>query len=287
MKLDPVAQAVFDGLLAAYKNHKSLGEGGKTKDRINRFGDMALRADVEAEEKLFESLKSLAEKENLHIICRSEELGDQDVNPDGTKTYFAVFDGLDGSGNYLKNSEFGYGTMVAIAEGPDPKYEDFFVAGEAMMEEGEILIAVKNEAVYEFSADSQKSDKLAKFDANEAFDDSKTLANKYFPEELKAYGSKPWIMTGSTAWSIFSIASDTRFNGLIEVTRKKNLEQPILYLVATTLGGVMVDGKGDSIGSKNFKSWGQDRDGEEFLITAKNIKIASQILAEITRVHPL
>jgi len=281
MNFNPISKAIFDGLLSAYQNHKKLGEEGKTKDKENRFGDMALRGDVEAEEHILYSLKNLSERENYRIICKSEELGENELNPEGTKDFFAVFDGLDGSSNYLKGGEFGYGTMVAVASGENPKYEDFVVAGEAMMEEGKIILAVKNEGVFVYDVAKEEFTNLSKFKNDEVFSDSKTLGNKYFPEEIKAYGDKPWIMTGSTAWSIFSMCTDSRFNGLIEATRKKNLEQPVLYLMITELGGVMVDENGKSIGPNDFKTWGQSRDGEEFLVTAKNRGITLAIVERL------
>lgn len=281
MNLDPIAQSVFDGLLSAYKNHIILGESGKNKDKQNRFGDMALRADVAAEEKILSALKTLSEEKDLRIICRSEELGDQELNPKGKETLFVVFDGLDGSSNYLKDSEFGYGTMVAIAHGENPKYEDFFVAGEAIMKEGKLVLAVKGRGVLVYDVPNSEFKKLDKFNQSEEFDNRKILANKYFPEEIRAYGDKPWIMTGSTAWSIFTVCSGDKYSALIEVTRKKNLEQPTLYLLINELGGVMVDKNGESIGPHGFKSWGQSRDGEEFLVSAKNEVIAMALLASI------
>ena len=68
------------------------------------------------------------------------------------------------------------------------------------------------------------------------------------------------------------------FNGLIEVTRKGNLEQPALYLMITELGGVMIDRNGESAEERDFKTWAQSRDGEEYLITAKNMTVARQVL---------
>lgn len=276
-----IATTVFEGLLNAYKNHIKLAENGKFKDKINRFGDMALRGDVEAEENIFNSLKKLSENLNLHIICKSEELGDQDLNTGGGQNLFAVFDGLDGSSNYLNKNEFGYGTMFAIAKNDNPKYEDFIVAGLAMMEEGLIVLGIKNEGIYIYEIAKETFIKLPEFGLDEIFSDQKTLANKYFPEEIDAYGNKMWTMTGSTAWSIFSLITKDDYNALIEVTRKKNLEQPILYLLITELGGVMVDKDGNSIGSNIFKVWGQKRDGEEYLITSKNINIAKDLIKSI------
>lgn len=274
----PLAKCIFDGLLNAFHNHKKLAENGKLKDKQNRFGDMALRADVEAEEIILSSLKKYTKDSKVKLIYRGEELGDGEVGT-GEKTIFAVFDGLDGSGNYLNESKFGYGTMIAVSKKENPKYDDFIIAGLVMMEEGKVIITIKNEGVYSYDVKIKEFSQIKNFRGDEQFRDSLTLANKYFSEELNAYGNTSWTMTGSTAWSIYSICTDIKYNGLIEVTRKGNLEQPILYLMITTLGGIMIDKGGKSIGNYDFKTWGQDE--RLFLITAKNKSIADSILKSI------
>lgn len=274
----PVAKCIFDGLLNAFHNHKKLAENGKLKDKMNRFGDMALRADVEAEEIVLSSLKKYTKDSKVKLIYRGEELGDGEVGT-GEKTIFVVFDGLDGSGNYLNESKFGYGTMIAVSEIKNPKYKDFTVSGLAMMEERKIVITIRNKGMYLYDVETKKFSKIENFSDNEKFSDLSILANKYFPEELNAYGDTTWIMTGSTAWSIYSICTRDKYNGLIEVTRKGNLEQPILYLMITTLGGIMIDKEGKSIGNYDFKTWGQDE--RLFLITAKNKSIADSILKSV------
>jgi fructose-1,6-bisphosphatase/inositol monophosphatase family enzyme len=271
----PLAKCIFDGLLNAFHNHKKLAENGKLKDKQNRFGEMALRADVEAEEIILSSLKKYTKDSKVKLIYRGEELGDGEVGT-GEKTIFAVFDGLDGSDNYLNESKFEYGTMIAVSETENPKYKDFTVSGLAMMEERKIVITIRNKGMYLYDVETKKFSKIENFSDNEKFSDLSILANKYFPEELNAYGDTTWIMTGSTAWSIYSICTDIKYNGLIEVTRKGNLEQPILYLMITTLGGVMVDKNGNSIGNYDFKTWGQNE--KLFLITAKSKNVAEVIL---------
>lgn len=101
-----------------------------------------------------------------------------------------------------------------------------------------------------------------------------------------------WPRTGSTAASIAAIAisgmvRDEKYKninrgwqGLFEVTRKDNLEQPTIYLIATELDGYMFDLDGESIGDRHFKIWGQDF--HEPVITAKNLRIKNQILERLS-----
>lgn len=282
-----MSELLLEGLENAYKNHVFLGEDGRAKDKENRFGDMALRADVEAEEWITKSLLKFAERNNVHVICKSEELGEQDINPEGIETYFAVFDGLDGSSNYLKRGEWGYGTMWALAKNENPTYDDFEAAGIAMMEEGKILVAQKGIGLTVFDMATMEKIEMPRFDSNEAYDHSKILANKAFPEELTAIGknTEDWPMTGSTAASIATICTGGKWQGLVEVTRKNNLEQPILFVMIESLGGVMVDRLGNSIGPNKFKNWAQKKadggDNRQLLVTAKNQNIAKRIINEL------
>jgi fructose-1,6-bisphosphatase/inositol monophosphatase family enzyme len=280
-------ELIFEGLENAYKNHVSLGENGRAKDKINGFGDMALRADGEAEEKITESLQKFAIENNTRVICKSEELGDQEINPKGAETYFAVFDGLDGSSNYLKIGEWGYGTMWALAKNEKPTYDDFEIAGIAMMEQGKILISQKGIGLTIINMTTMEKVNMPKFDLNETYDHSKILANKAFPEEIAAIGenSNDWPMTGSTAASIVTICTGEKWQGLVEVTRKNNLEQPILFVMIESLGGVMVNHNGNSIGPNEFKDWAQKKvdgsDDRQLLITARNQDIVKGIINEL------
>lgn len=293
-----LAETVFSGLVDAYHNHCALGESGREKNRQNRFGDMALKADVEAEEIILTSLKRYSELSKVKVFYQGEEMGTGEIiDGDQTEAILAVFDGLDGSGNFLNPKDWPYGTMVAIADNENPTYKDFKIAGISLMEEGLIILAIKNVGVIVYDVNQNEFKELKAFDKSEEFDDTKTLANKYFPEEFAAYGDNIWAMKGSTAASISAIcigkqikdekypAMNDGWNGLIEVTRKNNLEQPILYLLITTLGGVMVDQNGKSIGDEKFKDWGQKNpDGTEdrqIVVTAKNKIIANAILSQI------
>ena len=52
-----IQAAGLDALKNALKRVRDLGEYGKLKDKMNRFGEQGLRADYEAEEAVIKSLK--------------------------------------------------------------------------------------------------------------------------------------------------------------------------------------------------------------------------------------
>jgi len=292
-----VAGAVFDGMLSAYKNHQELGEDGKKKDRINQFEDQALRADIEAEEQVLESLKLWAQKANIKLNYRGEEVGKDTVGIEGGEPYLALIDGLDGSDNYKQKTDWPYGTMVAVAKGEDPNYEDFEVAGVTLHEEGLLILAIKNLGVWVYDTERQTSMPLPRFDNDGEYDEERILADDYFPETQELLGEKRgiWPRTGSTAATISALVMDSiikddkypmmneGWQALVDVTRKGNLEQPVLYLMINELGGFMVDRDGKSIGDYNFDIWGQNE--KVPVITSRSSKIIEKIREQLGLVN--
>ncbi len=295
------SEAVFKGLLFAYKNHKKLGYSGKLKDKENQFGEMALRADIEAEERVLVHLAGWAKKSGVFLEYRGEELGEDFTGSKGGERYLATIDGLDGSANYLEKTDFPYGTMVAVAKGQDPTYDDFEIAGIMLPEEGWIVLAIKNWGVCVYDIENKTTDVLPRFakDYEELklaeYDTEKILADDYFPEAEKLLGDKAgvWPRTGSTAATIVAMAirdliqepiedyslMNDGWQALVDVTRKGNLEQPILFRIITELGGFMVDENGESIADMKFRQWGQDE--KLPVITVQNEAILAGVMSEL------
>lgn len=290
---DPVAQNVLNSLISVCNNHVELGEVGKQKDVINQFGEQALRADLAAEEIVIKNLWLLARENGLFVGVRGEETASSLLGiPFGIKC-LATLDGLDGSANYLKPCGWSYGTMFSFAQGYDPKYKDFEVAAIGLPEEGWVIVAIKNKGVFMFDIESDTCGKIEPFGLVE-FDESKILSDNYFPEAKEMLGDMQdkWTRTGSTAATIVAMAiggqiNDPKFpemnngwQGLADVTRKGNLEQPILYLILSELGGVMVDKNGSDIGEYSFKEWGQSE--KLPIISAISGNVAEAILSRLT-----
>lgn len=290
-----VAEVVFEGLYNAYKNHRELGEEGKLKDTPNQFEEMAIRADIEAEEQILRALSTWAEREGTKLCYRGEELGEGEIGTEWGEPYFAVFDGLDGSKNFQNVRPWPYGTMVAVAKGESPTYDDFEVAGIAMHEEGWVVLGIKNAGVFLVDIKNRKLLKLPKF-KDEDYEKERILADNPFTEAQEILGDFQdlWPRTGSTAASIVAIVTgeiikDKKFpdmnkgwQGMFEVTRKKNLEQPTIFRLISERGGVMEDGGGESIGNYDYLSWEQDSSKPKRpIITAKSKAIADAIRADL------
>lgn len=289
---DPFVQAVLNVLDLVCLKHREMGDKGRDKDVMNQFGEQALRADLVAEQTVVGFFCKYVGEKGITLEIRGEETGISVLGDNGEK-YFAVLDGLDGSSNYLDPHNWPYGTMFTIAKGDNPTYKDFEVAGIGLPEENWVLIAIKRSGVFVYDINNQKYIKIKPFNSTE-YDEARIFSDNYFPEAKKMLGSmqESWPRTGSAAASIVAIAigeqiEDSRYpemnrnwQGLADITRKGNLEQPALYLILSELGGVMVDKDGKDIGDHPFKEFGQSE--KVPVISAKSGKIAEKILSQLT-----
>lgn len=268
------ARRIYEGLNQALINHQNLGLSGPEEIQKNQFGETALRADLEAEKKILETVKEWVTSQS-HIALRylGEEVG-SGVLGQGKEEWFLVIDGLDGSANYQAQdkAEWPYGTMVALAKGGNPRYEDFLVAGITLPEENWLALGVKERGVFLFDLKNDEVTQLPAFPLV-TYNDQLILADDFYPEAKQFIGPKNrkvWPRTGSVAASYVALVlqaqvTDKRFGemnqnwqALVDVTRKGNLEQPVGFLFLNLLGGKMIDSQGQSIGKKRFLTWGQD-----------------------------
>src|SRR3989344_3191881 len=286
-----LALSIFNAFSLVCLAHRKMGGEGRKKDILNQFGEQTLRADFAAEQTFLEYLRKYAEEKEIILEVRGEETATSILGDKGKK-YFAVLDGLDGSSNYLNPSEWPYGTMFAVAKGGNPLYRDFEVAGIGLPEENWILIAIKECGVFIYDIDHQIYRRIKSFHAVK-YDETKILSDNYFPEAKRMLGKmqKSWSRSGSIAASIIAIVigeqiADDKYSkmngnwqGLADVTRKGNLEQPVSYLILSELGGVVVDKNGKDIGNRHFKNWGQNK--KVPIISAKSQEIAKKILSKL------
>lgn len=286
-----LALITLESLVSVCLKHQKLGDNGKNKDVINQFGEQALIADLTAEKTVIEKLSEYSKINGINFEINGEETGIS-VFKNGEKKYFGVLDGLDGSANYINPNEWSYGTMLTIAKGDNPKYQDFEVAAIGLPEENWILMAIKNNGVFIYDIDKKEYFKLKPFNTDD-YNENKILSDNYFPEAKLMLGKMQeiWPRTGSTAASIVAMSisneiidnkypkMNENWQGLVDVTRKGNLEQPAIYLIISELGGVMIDKNGQDIGHNYFKDWGQKE--KIPVISAKSQKIAEKILSKL------
>lgn len=296
-----VAEVVYSALQKVYLGYHKLGKDGLVTERINILGDQAMRADVEAEERILDEFDQFAKKANYSFTYWTEECGQGSLGLAGGKPYFLVADGIDGSANYKDSYQSGkggpYGTMVGIAQGENPKYKDFEVAGIMMPEEAWIILGVKGFGVSVYELERKKATKLQVFE-NQNYCPEKMLGNVspegeiIFPElPVNLIGECGSTAAAITALSIGENLKNLKYpqmnlgwQGLIETTRKNNLEQPIVRLLLTELGGSMnalVDDEFIPVEDQEFNSWAQEVDSRIPLISVINNQILKGIITGI------
>ncbi len=135
-----VAEIGFQSLKRAYLLQRKLmerGDIGEIVERNNDGGDRSTKGDLESEEAVIDFLK----EEKFPIKLISEEHGV--INITDNPRYLGVLDGFDGSSGLAANPRARGGTMLAIADTLNPRYEDFIFSGLTEPTSEKILYAEK------------------------------------------------------------------------------------------------------------------------------------------------
>ncbi len=258
MQLEKIALAALE---RAYNVHQELGADGEQLIRKNQFGETALKADIEAEKAVINAFREA--KVPIRII--SEEHGITEVadNP----VYLGILDGLDGSGVYKKEREKGrYTTMLGIFSNLNPKYDDYLFSGVmehstrrlfyALKNKGSLL--VKNGKTTSIKCSSvKKLDKNTKIYADELFD---KVFNTSFIHDTYLSKLRDHNLLHENASSVHYVdLANGSADLVLECTRKGNLEIAVAYGLETESGGVIVTLDGQSLGSRRYLEFCQDK----------------------------
>ncbi len=261
-------ELVVKALRTVYEEHLKLGSTGltlvKKKDEGQYAGDIALRADVEAERVVIESLRT----EKLSAMIRAEEHGLVSFNQN--PNYFAVLDGLDGTGRYKAfmegNTQARYGTMFGIFTGIDPDYDDYLVS--AIMEHptGKLFVSSRGNGAYVLNLRTGFKNRI-KTSENEAFDkECKIIIDTYPGTAHLAFNTEVFVnklpsgfthLTPQTSAASYVDLASGQADLVLECTRKGNLEIAVAYGLLQEAGGVMVGLDGQSLGAKKYLEFGQ------------------------------
>lgn len=253
MNIKQIEKLLIEALNIANQVHKELGETGKQIVQKNRFGDTALRIDIEIENAILSFLKKL----QIPIRVVSEENGTVDIcnNP----IYLGILDGLDGTNVYKKSCGTGrYGTMFGIYSNIYPLYNDYLSSGIIEHSKKCITFASKgtgsffkcgNNLKSIYCSKKNKVDKNTKIYIDEFFDiNIKTFSKKLYDFNTKCSGS-------SSIYYIDLVSGDADL--VLECTRKGNLELAVAYGIIVEAGGVMITLDGDDLGPMSYLDFGQ------------------------------
>lgn len=286
MKKPPLSEAyaaaelVEAGLWDTYQVHEDLGIEGVEAVEENQFGDQAMVADVQSERAMIDVLRASEQSFRVH----SEEHGKLTVG-DHLPSMLAVMDGLDGSSLYKKaRGEGNYGSMFAIFESTDPRYNDYLAAGIMLHATAQLLVATRGQGVKQvdlrtgLARSAKTSDAALTHEALIYTDDDATVPKEnvlypYFQTNLKVLAEplrKVGYTTSRTGASAGYYASLAMGEALAvgEATRKGNLELAAAYALVKEAGGSIVDVKTwQDIGDQKFTEYGQSSH-EPFLAVA-------------------
>jgi len=278
--IDFLARQALD---AAKTRHDTLGAAGEESVQKNRFGDTALRCDIEAEDAVLDVLRQA----NAPIAVVSEEHGR--VNLCETPSYLGLLDGIDGSGNYKKGRmTLRYGTILGIFEGANPRYDDYLFSGFIEPATGRLFYAVRGKGAYlvengeerriQTSGATLFDEKTSIWaDTNSDKVLGITVIQEAFVDRLPGYTLACANCSGAYYADVASGAKDLA----LEFTRKGNLELAGLYGLIRESGGAMVDIDGNSLGPQRYLSFGQDRHIP--IITAATDALAASVVAKLKR----
>lgn len=278
---DPVAQAGIVSLLKAYESLSRLKENDRGKNKIgenNQYNDESLVGDIECEKAVIETLQNFASNRGESVNIFSEEHAPE--YPDNP-SYTAVLDGIDGSKWYTEDRP-GYGTLLGINDGDNPKYGDYLFSGIMDHAEGRMIFAVKGKGAFVMDehgnirkiqiAHREQLDKNNRLRVDDGFESGLDL------EKLKDYyGAALYDLCTAAHYIDFALGN---VDGLIEATRKGNLEIGALYGLVTELGGVMgtvEEKRFEDIGNRHFRTFGQERETHLPIISAVSHELAQEI----------
>lgn len=244
-------------LESAFKIVQKLGASGIEEFRKNQYGDIALRGDIEAEEAVLNILR----QNKLPVQVISEEHGVTVIgdNP----LYIGILDGLDGSGVYKRERSTGrYGTMFAIYKGTDPTYDDYLYGGIIEHASRKLYFASKRGGswVIENGVQRLRCSGSTQLDKSRLYADTKfdevfkTNIVSIFLRHLEDYDIK---CMRSSAIHYADLAAG-KVDGVIEATRKGNLEIAVAFPLIKEAGGIMVDGNGQNLKDKKYNEFGQE-----------------------------
>lgn len=273
-------------LRAAYEVHQKLGASRTELLHKNQFGDTALRGDVEAESAVLNVLK----ENNISIKVISEEHGVTVIGDD--PLYLGILDGIDGSGVYRRERGTGrYGTMFAIFNTTDPTYSDYLYGGIMEHSSHKLYFASKENGAWITEGDAAKrincsqstqlDQKQTKLYADTNFDEVyNTNVISGLLRRLQGYNIS--CMRSSAMHGADLVSGQV--DGVIECTRKGNLEIAVMYPLVTEAGGVMVDRNGMSLSDKKYSEFGQSPREHLAVVSACTLSVAKSIIGKIPRI---
>ncbi len=273
-----LVQVAIAAIRAAMKRISSLGEEGKKDVPVNpvttigKADDVHLLADAESEWAMVQVFHEFGRLNGLKFNLYGEEVGEMVVGDlAGDSVITAVFDGIDGTSVFKKNGAAG--PMLAMARGAHPLYCDFFVGvvGNTLTEQ--FIVGCADFQRLYWMIDTPAED-LGRFDEETSFDASGIVCDTY-TEVAKSTFKHDAVPShgGSTAAVAFYMCLAHRrewredgptkgpyITGLLDATRKLNLEQAAMFALMHFFGGVYTTVRNIDVAGESYLTWHMNPD---------------------------
>lgn len=275
----PEMKIVFNAARAAVDVRAQLGDSAKDKVRFNQFGDLAMNADICAED----AMVGVLAKQGWPVKVIGEEVGSLEL-PGSGQQRLVVMDGLDGSDVW---PDMG-GSMIALFEHAEsPCYGDVVAAAISLDSMHKIIVAGRDMGAFVVDDGAMSPFSLARrvhtlkggLDCSGVYVDENgeyegklepyfTTNRLVFGDPLREHKFAPERL-GSSAWH-YALLALGRASLVGEATRKKNLELAAAFRIVKEAGGFMIDVKtGKPIDNLRYGAYGQTTH-QPFMAVANN-----------------
>ena len=269
-----IGNTLILALLEAHKVHNELGLKGLEEVQNNKYGDKALRVDVECEAAVINFLKGIS----FPLRMYSEEHETADITP--APRYTGVMDGCDGTSKYKEAPGVGrYSTMFAIYEGLNPSYDNYIVCGICEHATKKIYFAIKGQGAYEIDIETMARKRIyaAKLrvliEPVIYIDEYWEFCRNLYSAKMQQFAipGRSFCTMSSTIYYVDLVRGDAHL--VLDCSHKGNLEIAVSYGIIREAGGVVVDLKGISIGKRKYLEYGQKDNEPEVFISGCTLEL--------------
>lgn len=262
-------QAALKALRDVLDSQKTLGERGKKIINTNQFGDRQILADVQCEAAVMRAFQ----QHDLPVRVVAEEHGLRNLHQ--APRLLLVLDGLDGSASFSGRAPAGsVGTLFTLYSALEPSYREYICAGMADFRRERLYLAVRGEGlqVYDGINRSRVLLQPARFPFSEdPVSGSIAASGAVYGQRLKDLQPLDYYSWVEALRRLF----DGECQGVIESTRKGNLEAAALYALVCEAGGAVITLDGSDLGRRNFLVFGQQ--SAEGIIAARSAEAAEAL----------
>ncbi len=255
----------IDALGGSHTTFLKLVRDGSARQDVgqNQFGEIAMQIDVSSEKVVIQHLRAYSAKTKQGIRVVSEEHGEFVIG--GGPALTAFLDGFDGSSAFRdsKGKARG-GTMFALYDGVDPRFQDYLLGGIADHILGQLVVAVKGAGTLLVVGDktsvmrvsnTKTLDDGTRIDIDEGIQHFPTFpaqAQGYFYDPIKKSFKTRYV--GSSAVYFFDLAVG-KTDLVLEYGRKNNLEHMVAYPLIIESDGVMEFVAGGDLGPTRYSEY--------------------------------